>query len=103
MNFPCKQIDCLIHPDNPSNKDEPVYRVKDSPGNFLIDNVQMDHILSIHDVEFKGTNSHSDLTINFKNYNLEMPFECLLCKWREPIDMKQEVLRIKTKSLLKEG
>lgn len=101
VKFLCDHTDCLIHPKNEANVSAPTYSVAVNGQGLSFSNSSIqNNTLKIKDVEFLQDGSNSELKIHFLAYDLEVPFECLFCNNRQSVDMKNEILKHKTKSLL---
>lgn len=100
----CHEIDCLLHPENPQNYTVDNYSASTNSNGTLVVGWQPieNNVLQIGDVAFSTNNTISELVIDFKNHNMKIPIECLFCERRNKIDMKNEILKRKAKSLLEE-
>lgn len=103
MNL-CNHKDCLLHPENPHNYENNTYSVTtNNDGSVAIGRDTFENnTLQIGDVALKTSNNISELIIEFKNYNIKVPIECLFCNKKKEIDMQNEVYKRRAKSLLKE-
>lgn len=99
----CNEKDCLLHPSN--NHTPSTYSSVNSSGtNNLVGWSPIENTSNIimGDVIFKADNYMSELIIELKKYEVEIPIECLFCNRRNKMDMKNEILKRKAKKLLEE-